>query len=76
MSNSTQSNEARFGDALMFIIVLLIVAGMWYHDTVVRERAAEMAAYCAVPATEKFKTKIACYTWREERLQHHTMIVH
>lgn len=56
----------RLGFALVLALPLLAYAGVQYQQRVARDQAAELAAFCAEPATGAFSLKLACIPRRDQ----------
>ena len=56
----------RLGFALVLALPLLAYAAVQYQQHRASEQAAELAAYCAEPATGAFSLKLACIPRRDQ----------
>lgn len=66
MNTPKCSLRRRLGLALLLILPLLAYAAVQYQQAASREQAAELAAYCAEPATGSFSLKLACIPRRDQ----------
>jgi hypothetical protein len=56
----------RLGLVLLLALPLLAYTAVQYQQALARERAAELAAYCAEPATGAFALRLACIARRDQ----------
>jgi hypothetical protein len=62
-----RSITRRLGFALLVVgLPLLAIAAVQYQERAARERAAELAAFCAEPTTGSFSMKLACIPRRDQ----------
>ncbi|MNP53183.1 hypothetical protein D3C76_1476340 [compost metagenome] len=54
------------GFVLLLALPLLAYAAVQYQQAAAREQAAELAAYCAEPASGSFSLKLACIPRRDQ----------
>lgn len=60
------SIRRRLGFVLLLALPLLAYAAVQYQQDRARAQAAELAAYCAEPATGAFSLKLACIPRRDQ----------
>lgn len=63
-----KQDASKLGDVLLIVGILVVIGAIWYDQVASRERAAELAAFCAEPQpTHPFKEKLACMMENRQR---------